>query len=184
MDTSSNIGAKNLNKQIEAVVHLIKHSDVANNIVQFSFTTFADQYKNEIEFNHFSDRPSIISKINANTKMADEPNSNVSKVLEHIYSDGFTAAKGTRAHSRKIVMLFTSGQVDDLTLIKNQSKRLKDSGYLVVTVGIGLEANYTNLVELSSDPAFTFILGDDLKLEVDNLEALLSTLEHSLCSHI
>jgi uncharacterized protein YegL len=184
MDISARIGAENLNKQTEAVVHLIKHANVAKSAVQFSITTFAEQYEPQVDFNHFYDGPSLISWINSNIRMVKESTSNISRALEYISSDGFTAVKGARTNSRKVVMLFSSGEVDDLTLVKAQSKLLKDAGYLVVTVGIGLEANYANLIQISSDPAFTFILGDEMEQEVDNLEALLSTLEHSLCSHI
>ena len=184
MDVSSNIGAKNLDKQIEAVVHLIKHSDVANNVVQFSFTTFTDQYKNKIEFHDFSDATSLISEINSNTRIIHGSMANVSNVLEYVHTSGFTSVNGARPNSRKVVIVFSSGLVDDMALTESQSKMLKASGYLVVTVGIGLDANYSNLVDISSDPAFTFILGDDVNQEVDDLEALLSTLEYSTCSHI
>ncbi|XP_053374160.1 uncharacterized protein LOC123531094 [Mercenaria mercenaria] len=184
MDITSSIGVKNFNTQIQAVAYLIKQSNVSADAVQFSYTTFSEHYQTISDFNHFDNGPELISMINTKTRMKLNSNSNVSSILEYLSSDGFSVIKGTRPHSRKVAVIFSSGNVEDLTLVKSQSKKLKDSGHLVVTIGVGLSANATNLVEISSDPALTFILGDDVFQDIRNLDALLSILEYSFCSHI
>lgn len=182
MDVSANIGVAEFDTQINAVTHLFQISAVGPSSTQFSYSTFADTTNEIISFNQFSSQIDLISTVNLKTEKATTFQANVSKALNEIHQEGFTALKGSRQNARQIVVLVTSGKGFDSEKAKEASERLKDSGIIVVTIGAGLNINMTNLLEISTDPAFTYIIGDDVYTDVNVLDSLRTTFVYDYCS--
>jgi hypothetical protein len=104
--------------------------------------------------------------------------------LNELKQNGFSAGRGSRPDARKIIVVVTTGSTNDMKQVLTETKKLKNSGKIIVTVGAGLNASYTNLLEISSDPALTFILGDDVHINVKVLDSLKTLLEYDECSHV
>lgn len=137
-----------------------------------------------IRFNQFSNHIDLISTVNLKTKKATTFQANVSTALNEIHQKGFTTLKGSRPNARQIVILVTSGKGSETKNAKEASKRLKESGRIVVTIGAGLNINMTNLLELSTDPAFTYVIGDDVYTDVSVLDSLRTTFVYDYCSNV
>lgn len=62
----------------------------------------------------------------------------------------FTPTKGSRSNVPKIAIVFTDGQSNDPSGTQQQAKLLKDSGVLVLSIGIGPSVNQQELESIAS----------------------------------
>ncbi|XP_045169650.2 collagen alpha-5(VI) chain-like [Mercenaria mercenaria] len=184
MDVSANIKPKEFDTQLKAVIHLLGITDVGLNATQFSYSTFTDTMHNIYSFDTHGERVDLIAEVSKKTKHVFSTNGDVANALSDLYQNGLSSSKRSRSEARQIVVLITSGHVDDTNQVRAEAQRLKDSGNIIITIGAGLSANMTNLLEISSDPAFTYILGDDVNINVDVLDSLKTTFVYDFCSNI
>ncbi|XP_053374307.1 collagen alpha-5(VI) chain-like [Mercenaria mercenaria] len=184
MDVSANIKPKEFDTQLKAAIHLLGITDVGLNATQFSYSTFTNTMHNIYSFDKYSERVDLIAEVSKKTKHVFSTNGDVANALGDLYQNGFSSSKGSRSEARQIVVLITSGQLGDMEQVKAEAKRLKDSGKIIITIGTGLSANMTNLLEISSDPAFTYIIGDDVYTDFDVLDSLKTTFVYDYCSNV
>ena len=107
---------------------------------------------------------------------------NASKAFEHVIQNGFPTSRG----DRNVLILFSTGRFsdNDFNDVKTKAKAIRSGpkAINIVSVGAGLNSYVTNLVAIASDPAFCFLIGDDVYMYKSSLQALLSTLEFDFCS--
>ena len=135
-------------------------------------------------FTTYTTRADLIADIAKTTKQPFTTTANVTNALIELNQNGFSTSRGSRAYARKVVVVVTSGNVNDMQKLLTEAKYLKDAGIIIVSIGSGLNANYTNLLEMSSDPALTYIVGDDVHIDVTALESLKTLLVYDYCSHV
>ena len=184
MDVSASINPREFDNQIKAVIHLLQLTDVGPNGTQFSFSRFTDKVTNVYYFTTHTTQPDLIADVTKSTKQSFSTTANVTNALNEIMQNGFSVSRGSRADARKVVIVVTSGNANDMQKVLTEAKRLKESGKIIVSIGSGMNANYANLLELSSDPALTFIVGDDVHIDVTVLDYLKTLLVYDYCSHV
>lgn len=72
----------------------------------------------------------------------------------------FTAAKGSRPGVQKIAIVCTDGQSNNKTGTQEQSAQLKQSGVLVLSIGIGAAVDKSELQTIASAPDDVFEVSD------------------------
>lgn len=78
------------------------------------------------------------------------------KALQLAREQMFTAAKGSRPDVPKIVIVLTDGQSTNGLETANQARLLKNSGVLVLSIGIGNGVNKQELQTIASLPQDVF----------------------------
>ena len=184
MDVSAYTNQKDFDTLVKAVSHLLKLTEVGPNATQFSFSTFTSVINNIFNFTTHSNRVNLIADVNKKTRQESNKNVNITRALTKVNQNGFSSIRGSRSDARKILILITPGKVDDIQEAKKEAKRLKDSGVIIVTIGAGRDVSLTNLLAISSDPALTFVVGDDVHIDVNVLNSLRTTLTYDYCSHV
>ncbi|XP_060557921.1 collagen alpha-6(VI) chain-like isoform X1 [Ruditapes philippinarum] len=184
MDVSASIKHQELDIQIRAVIHLLGITKVGPKATQFSYSTFTETVHNVYDFTTYKSRADQIADISKKTRQTISTTANLANALNELKQNGFSAGRGSRLDARKIIVVVTTGSTNDMKQVLTETNKLRNSGKIIVTVGAGLNANYTNLLEISSDPALTFILGDDVHINVKVLDSLKTLLEYDECSHV
>ncbi|XP_060557888.1 collagen alpha-6(VI) chain-like [Ruditapes philippinarum] len=184
MDVSANIKEKDFSTQVQAVIHILANADIGPEFTQLRYSTFTDTANTIYDFDTYNDSRDHIAEVSRKTKQASSTNVDVAKALDVIYLHGFSNSTGARPGARQILILITSGNISDMQKVLMKAKHFKDQGVIVVTIGAGLNSNYTNLLEIASDPFFTFILGDDVNIDVKVLDSLKTTLVYGHCPHV
>ncbi|XP_060577584.1 collagen alpha-3(VI) chain-like [Ruditapes philippinarum] len=184
MDVSANINHKDFDMQVKAVSHLLTLTNVGPNATQFSYSMFTNDTVSVYNFTTHHDRVSLIADDNKKTRQKYNKNVNITRALNDVNKNGFSTLRGSRPYARKILVLVTSGNMNDTQGLKKAAKRVKDSGIIIVTIGTGRSANWINLRDISSDPMLTFVLGDDIHIGVNVLDSLRTTLLYDYCSNV
>jgi hypothetical protein len=184
MDVSAYINHKDFDMQVKAVSHLLTLTDVGPNATQFSYSMFTNDTVSVYNFTTHHDRVSLIADVNKKTRQEYKKNVDITRALNDVNKNGFSTLRGSRPYARKILVLVTSGNMNDTQGLKKVAKRVKDSGIIIVTIGTGRSANWINLRDISSDPMLTFVLGDDIHIGVNVLDSLRTTLLYDYCSNV
>lgn len=183
MDISDNNSPEQFNTQLKAVSYLISRTKIGYGFTLFSFSTLSNTYRNIFSFNQYKSAADMISLVNVVSVAQGVKRSNMASILSYMGKDGFSTINGARSSSRKIVMTVSAGKFnDDEEDIDSAVQNLKDDGIVMVAIGGGLNANLKNLLSVSNDPSFTYILGDDTNINV--LESLRTLIEYDFCSHM
>jgi len=89
-------------------------------------------------------------------------------------------AMSTNARRRNVVLVFTNG--DSIRDIGDHFRSFRTTTHAtVVCVGHGLDANFNELLLMTSHPGYAYLLGDELYTGTDVLYSLMSLLEHNTC---
>ena len=125
-------------------------------------------------FDTYTDAKALIADV-VTTAVQKKGQTNASKAFDHVIQTRFTGS------NRKIVLLFSSARFTDIDDVMVKAQQLKDNGIYIATVGVGLNSNHSNLLNIASDPAFSYLIGPDVYIDKSSLQALLSTLEYEFC---
>lgn len=98
------------------------------------------------------------------------------EVLKFLREHGFKS-RNTREEVPRVIVLLTDGQSSDPELAVEESKLLQEIGTYLLAVGIGDHIDYTELVNIASDPKEKFVL------RVDDFDAL-STFKKVMAGNI
>ena len=134
----------------------------------------------EFDFSFGQTVDDVMIYIGQHTKQWTGP-ANLSRALDHVTNSGFDAATGSRSAARKFVVVFLHGLSDDYTAVKSSADALKRSGVTMATVGLGY-TNMTSLLELASDPALAFSVGEDINIPYKVLSAMAGSMEFDVCN--
>lgn len=183
MDVSASTSPTQLDNLIKAMVHVVKQSNIGSTAVQFSFTTFSHQYKTVYNLDQYYDPTEHIFAINTNIIADTVDVSAVSDVLTYVSTNLFSTRNGGRPEARKVAIIFSAGNfTDSFDDIKTAAQTLKDTGVIVVAVGVGSYTHLTNLKTLASDPSLIYVIGEEVFTNHSVLDSLRSLLEYADCS--
>lgn len=134
LDSSGSILTDNYKKMLNFVVTLTRNFNFGPNDIQFASIIFGDDAEEIFDFKNYTSRSSLEAGILA-----------IPYLMGWTYTDRallmakqmFTPAKGSRSNVPKIAIVFTDGQSNDPSGTQQQAKLLKDSGVLVLSIGIG-----------------------------------------------
>lgn len=177
MDSSGSIGDKNFDTQRRFVKTLLSRLNLGKNGTLFSLINFNTRPYMEINFQNFTDYATtagIIDKIRytgGNTytfdalKMANEEVLREEKGMRPV-EDGIP----------KVVMVLTDGLSNNKTRTLQEAQRIKDRGFNVISVGIGVDFDLDELIKMANTPNDQYFVDD-----FDKLELLLSGLSKTTC---
>lgn len=183
VDASNELSVVKYYKQIDALVLLLRNMPVDVEDVHVSCSQYAQDVVDEFQLTDYMTSSDIVVKMNKLGQLLSS-SANVSRALEYLRKFSFLNSSGARDATRKIALLvinadFNAENVKDMT---DEADRLKDSGVILVIITIGISDSLTTLLSMASDPAFTFVLGDDTNVGYDALFALLGSLDFDTCN--
>lgn len=179
MDASTDLMISDFYNQIDNMRQLAKATPISEQGTHVSYTRYGKNVHVEFGFDlHYHQDPLIAALSNvARLKQVMGP-TNTTKVLEHFLTEGFSSS---RSEVRRIMVLFSNGHFGDLDLVTRVANDLKAAGVIIAAVGAGASANMTSLLNIASDPAFVYILGDDVYTETSTINTLKSSFEFYEC---
>ena len=180
MEVSDDLSRIEFNSLVDSVKFLLQIINIGPSQVRVSLShIWSDVQMFSTDSNTDADK--LIADV-VNSAAQKSGSTNASKAFDHMIQNGFSTSRD----DRNVVILFSSGRYSDSDFndAKTKAEVLKSgaNSVYVVTVGAGLGSNLTNLLDIASDPAFCFLIGDDLYVNKSALQALLSTLEFDFCS--
>ena len=141
---------------------------------RISLTHFWSDVTELFTFDTYTDTSVLIADV-VTSAVQKEGHTNARKAFDHVIQTGFTGS------NRKIVFLFSSARFTDIDDARTKAQQLKDDGVYIATIGVGLNSNHSNLLDIASDPAFSYLIGEDVYIDNSSLQALLSTLKYEFC---
>ena len=181
MEVSDDISRTEFNSLVDSLKFLLQIINIGPSQVRVSLSHIWSDVQQMFSTDSNTDAEKLIADV-VNSAAQKSGSTNASKAFDHMIQNGFSTSRG----DRNVVILFSSGRNSDSDFndAKTKAEVLKSgaNSVYVVTVGAGLGSNLTNLLDIASDPAFCFLIGDDLYVNKSALQALLSTLEFDFCS--
>jgi collagen type VI alpha len=154
IDSSSSILAANYNKMLNFVVTLTQSFNLAASGVQFASIIFSDNAVENFDFTKYANHSELEKGI-LNTPYING-NTYTDKALQLAREEMFTASKGSRPNATRIAIILTDGQSTNPPATMTQARLLKNSGVLVLSVGIGDSINKQELETIASLPQDVF----------------------------
>ena len=181
MEVSVDLTRAEFNSLVDSLKFLLKVMNIGPSQIRVSLSHIWSDVQQMFSSDSYTDVEELIANIVTSASQK-SGSTNASKAFDHMIQNGFSTSRG----DRNVVILFSSGRYSDSDFndAKTKAGVLKSgaNSVYVVTVGAGLGSNLTNLLDIASDPAFCFLIGDDLYINKRALQALLSTLEFDFCS--
>ena len=171
---------KHLTDRLQALRELLSKTTVRLDGVRISYTTYGPIVKKIFDFNVYDQNGKAISAIQ---KTAFEPvgHANLSMVLDYFLGEGFTESRGGRHGFRKVLILLTNGFFADSAKVSEKARALREAGVILVTISTGKDVNVTSLIDLTSDPSFTFIVGEEVFIPNSVLNVLNGIMKYEVC---
>ncbi|XP_052774125.1 collagen alpha-5(VI) chain-like [Mya arenaria] len=142
-----------------------------------SITTYGNDFKTIVSFNENKPKQALMQILNSKIKQE----KTVSAMDESAFINNIeTSFRSIVRPRRKFFILFTQGSTMNTCLGLFQ-RFAKKFDVTVVTIGVGWRTNIKNLLEISSDPAYTYVLGDEMGADETVLYSLFSSLEYDQC---
>ena len=142
---------------------------------RISLTHFWSDVTELFTFDTYTDTSVLIADV-VTSAVQKEGQTNASKAFDHVINAGFSGS------NRNILFLFSSARFTDIDDVRTKVQQLKAAGVYIATVGVGLGSNHSNLIDIASDPAFSYLIGEDVYIDNSSLQAILSTLKYDFCS--
>ena len=165
------------NKEFDELVNSLKFLLQGINIsVRISLSHFWSEVTDLFTFDTYFDKNELIADVMKSASQI-SGSTNASKAFDHVLQNGFPRS----IRNRKVLLVFSSARYPDIEHVKTKAQQLKADGVYIVTIGVGLKSDHTNLLDIASDPAFSYLTGEDVYIDKSSLQALLSTLEYDFC---
>ena len=181
MEVSVDLTRAEFNSLVDSLKFLLKVMNIGPSQIRVSLSHIWSDVQQMFSSDSYNDVEELIANIVTSASQK-SGSTNASKAFDHMIQNGFSTSRG----DRNVVILFSTGIFSDSDFndAKTKAEDLKSgpNAVYIVTVGAGLGSNLTNLLDIASDPAFCFLIGDDLFVNKRALQALLSTLEFDFCS--
>lgn len=179
IDSSSDVDWLKYSEQITALHVMLRAIPVGVDDVHVSLAKFADDVVEVCSFDEHFTTTNLRVELNGVSRMNTE--GNITKALQHARMTGFLVSSGARSDTRKFVILVTSRDFsEDIAEIKVEAENLKESGVTLVTVAIDAETA-DHYLDIATDPAFVYILGNEVRTPHNVLYTLVGSLDYDVC---
>ena len=179
IDASTDVSIKDFYEQQNTMRMLAKYSPVSTNGVHISYTRYGESLYEEFDFDeHLTSDDVVIALSKPERLNSVKGPSNATNALLHFQNEGFS---NTLVDKRKFIVLFTNGNFHDFDNVVKVADDLKNENIFIVTVGSGHSVNMTSLLQIASDPAFVYVIGDDVHTDISAIYTLISSFEFYDC---
>lgn len=178
LDSSGSIGTDNWAKQLDFV------SKVAGNFAlntpsrrgyQVSVVTFSQSAKEEFPLNNFTNSLELQQAIKKIPFMG--ANTDTHKALSYVKDESFDSSKGGRRDAVKIVVVVTDGRSTQPAETARVAPLLKNTGALVVAIGVGDGVDKAELRMIASSSTEVFTVDN-----YDVLDSISDAVESRTCT--
>ncbi|XP_036358133.1 uncharacterized protein LOC115210527 [Octopus sinensis] len=176
LDSSASIGKSNFQKVLNFVTTISNRFTIGPDQVQIGIDSFDSATRTEFALDSYNDTSSLLAAIN---KIRYHGGStHTGEGLERLFSQSMTFSNGLRPNVTRIAILITDGQSNGPVNVQSEAQKIKNSGILLFTVGIG-DINTNLLAHISSSPK------SDFEFRVEDfavLHSIASRLSKSSCN--
>ncbi|KAK3103568.1 hypothetical protein FSP39_020210 [Pinctada imbricata] len=135
---------------LQSVIELVTTLDTRNNNISLGLISFGNTSSIEVPIRGIPDADKFISASQA-LKLKNEE-SNIISALNHLtLSDAFSAPNGARVDSRKLAIIFSTGNWTNIPEVTKRMIEIEATGISFIFVAIGEDANFDILTEISRD---------------------------------
>ena len=174
LEVSKDLTKKEFNELVNSLKFLLQVMNIGVSAVRISLTHFWSEVTDKFSFDTYSDKDELIAYVVSSASQKDG-STNAGKAFDYVIQSGFQGS------NRKVLLVLSSARYPDIDDVKTKAQQLKSDGVYIVTIGVGLKSDHANLLDIASDPAFSYLTGDDVHIDKSSLQALLSTLEYEFC---
>uniref|UniRef100_A0AAV2ME79 non-specific serine/threonine protein kinase n=1 Tax=Knipowitschia caucasica TaxID=637954 RepID=A0AAV2ME79_KNICA len=150
VDSSGSIYPKDYEKMKEFMKSVIGKSSVGPDHVHFGVIQFSTEQQVQFPLNQFFTKDQLVSAVDTMRQVGGGTHTGEALAFAQQY---FTSARGGRPALTQRLVVITDGEAQDE--VKENAKRLRDSGVRVYAIGL-VDANTTQLLEISGDPERVF----------------------------
>ncbi|KAI8784619.1 collagen alpha-1(XIV) chain [Biomphalaria glabrata] len=171
-DSSSSIGYPDYLKQLSFAANITTDFPVGENNVLFSVLVFSVVAESIFNFSSYLTHDELRKAIMATNYVGSTTNTFLA--LDFARETSFSPAQGSRSGVPHIAVILTDGLSSNFAETKNAAQRLKDSGVIVLPIGIGqfnrteLDAMATNVNDVKQVGSYDS-LRDVLRQDVSKL---------------
>jgi len=158
VDSSSDESAQLFTKEMNFIENLVNTFNVGPNNAQFALMTFADKVNMEFWFNTYQTKQDIEDALQKVVYKQGATNTDLALKFAREYA--YLPFHGARANENQYVIVVTDGTAANITATIEEADKLKAAGKTVMAVGIGKNADKTELEAIASDPSHVFIADD------------------------
>ncbi|XP_046370541.1 collagen alpha-1(XII) chain-like [Haliotis rufescens] len=162
LDSSDSEGADNFAKETGFVSNFANRFYIDPQHNQISALTFSNNIQNAFWFNTYKNRHDVTHAIN-NIKYVGA-GTNTADAFKFARSQSFTKNHGSRANATKIAIVITDGRSKDEAATLREATSLKNSGVVVISIGVGFGQDDHELKSMASRSNYVF--------SVSNFDAL------------
>uniref|UniRef100_A0A2C9M569 VWFA domain-containing protein n=1 Tax=Biomphalaria glabrata TaxID=6526 RepID=A0A2C9M569_BIOGL len=154
VDASGSIGLDDFGKMKQFLANFVVQFSIGKDFIQFSQIVFSSDSNISFGFNKYLTGSSLKNALLNSTYIGG--GTETGKALNQARTLGFTSANGARADVPKLALVFTDGQSNDGNLTSIEAHLLKDSGVVVLAIGIGVGINYKELQDMATRASYVF----------------------------
>ncbi|CAG5118377.1 unnamed protein product, partial [Candidula unifasciata] len=158
LDASGSIGTANFSVMLNFLVDITRNFNLGPDGIQFASIVFGTDAQEVFDFTTYNNQANLERGILSTPYI--EGWTYTDKALRLAREQMFSRAKGSRPDVQKIAIVFTDGQSNNKTATQEQSTLLKNSGVLVLSVGIGSGVDQAELQTIASVPGDVFEVSD------------------------
>jgi len=150
LDASTSEGQANFNKEVEFVGNVVQSLEVGTDKIQIAMAEFSTHVKSLIKLNDFHNNVDEAIAIKNTTYYPGF--TMTSEALKFAREEMLDPSNGRRLDAQAVVVVLTDGKSTIPAATVIQAQMLKDTGVLVVAVGIGKDVDQTELAAIASGP--------------------------------
>jgi len=155
LDASQSEGAPHFQEQLTFVAGVVNGLDIGPDKIQIGLSTFETIEHKQFYLNDFYDKQAIMDQI-VQTPYFGGPFTMTSEALKDARELMLLPANGRRLDAQAVVVVMTDGGTQQHGYTLYQADMLKQTGALVVTVGIGSDVDQAELTSIASGPEYQF----------------------------
>ncbi|XP_052777148.1 collagen alpha-5(VI) chain-like [Mya arenaria] len=176
-DLSGETSVQDFYSFLDAGAFITDHLGLYPHDTDISLATFGNQYETIVSLGEYKQKGDIMTKLNTAIRQNDK--------ITRIYASNLVAGLenhlSTHGHSkRQFVILFTQGL--SINAIGDHFEEFgKQSDVTVVVIAAGLNSDVEKLLQVASDSAYIYVLGEDFNTDKTVLFTLLNVIEYFKC---
>jgi len=150
LDSSSSEGDANFHKQVAFVSNVADSLEVAPDKIQIGLATFSTMVSTVIPLNMYNNNADLRAAIGKTPYIPGM--TNTGQALQYARTDMMSPTQGRRLEARAVLVLLTDGRSLRPADTAAQAQALKNTGALVIAVGIGRDVDASELNAIASGP--------------------------------
>lgn len=133
-----------------SIIELVSTLDIKHTNISLGLVSFSNTSTTEVKLGEISDADQFISATQA-LRMKNEVSDLKSALDKLTLNDAFSTQNGARVDSRKLAVVFSSGNWTERLEVKKRIKEIESSGISFIFVAVGEDAELDTFTDISQD---------------------------------